>query len=548
MIFVNQISELEYYNSTEPFGCYADAVFQPHDILLQANGFNITSSANTTIVVCDTAGNFIEDVTSYFDTCFCSFSIGGVLYYFVNIRCNNYSPFMVSNRCFTLNVVVTDISPGTVVFKKWTQKYEIATAATPVFASGVSIDGSLLPNCVPGNNPATCVGAVQYTKFGCVFDCIDAYTGDYYAQGSVISGTPFTFNRECYMKAGFRDVPSEVKRTISINCRTQRTETTQKYVLNGKVAYPVWKMLEIQAMMLANHLYVDDFEFQSVGGTVFTQATKQPKNCIYFYQLSIPLQDCYKWQIFGCVPDCDTLAYYYLLPVSFQQIYDDQLRPVARNSGELGIFFRSLPGVSMAQEVGFTLPCPAYSVMKVQSSGVLPKFIYSDTPIATNKVYSKQLSSSAIDLSPLCNGITNNNQVPVPDVTGYITQDISVPVPDVTGVQVSPDEVITVQVNAGPGWTLDNNYTSLITAEGVATLNISASGTFQSPVTNSVIATIKDALPQQDIVIDSSTNGNIPASSQLTIKSNGSIVYTGYATSVSQNTMQLQLFQIKYPL
>jgi len=317
MVFVDSISELEYFTPNPVWGCYSDAVFAPNDILLQVNDIGSAGFYGITITVCKPDGSGLEDATAYFDVFFASYTLNGVTKFYCNIRCDNYSPAMLANRCFVLNVNISNSSTGATIFNKYTQKYNIINAA--VFATGITVfEGR------PSNIARLCGTPVvdntcgkPYIKFVAQFDCIDTFTGDYYGDGTVIAGFgryPFPFVRLSWLQARLKTVPKTVKRTISINCRTQRTETTAKMQLQGIIPFPVWKMVELENMLLSNHLFLDGKEYQSEGGTPFKQFGK-PQACNYVYQMDLDIQECYEWQIFGCTAACESQTYYY--PITF---------------------------------------------------------------------------------------------------------------------------------------------------------------------------------------------------------------------------------------
>ena len=321
MIFVDTAADLDFNNNPNGvWGCYSDPLFQPKDILLQVNGVDLSecSMADVHIKVCTVAGVTIEDATSLFNAFIGYFTLYGTTYYYLNLQCGNYSPYMLSNGCFTLRVIVDNPSGGASLFDKFTQKYLIVNDI--IVASGVTITGS----CSATNLASLCISPVldgtcgkPYVKFNAVFDCIDSFTGDYYGDPmGIIDGIglfPFDFIRQSWIEGRLKKLPRAIKRTISINGRTQRTETTPKYQLQGIVPFPVWKMEEIENMMLANHLYVDGTEYQSDGGTPFAQFGK-PQNSNFIYKLEMDIQDLYEWQVFGCTPVCASQTYYYPIP------------------------------------------------------------------------------------------------------------------------------------------------------------------------------------------------------------------------------------------
>ncbi len=223
---------------------------------------------------------------------------------------------MLTNKCFVLEF----ITPSDHAIHKYTQKYELINAS--IFASGVIVTyesggTSIATLCSDENTDGICNPLIKILS---QFDCNDVFTGDFYGDGIFLGSslghpdTPFPFVRFSWLQGMIRKLPTNIKRTVSVNCRTQRTERTNKYLLTAFVSFPLWKMEEIEGMMLANHLFVGDKQYQSEGGTPFEQVGK-PKNCVYAFKLGMELQDCFEWQTFGCTPPCTPLISYY--PIAF---------------------------------------------------------------------------------------------------------------------------------------------------------------------------------------------------------------------------------------
>lgn len=553
MIFVNNISQLSYYSPNPQWGCYGEPLLQPSDILLQANGFpTAATDVSVFINVCDTAGNFQEIATTYFAYNIRQIVIAGITYTYVNIQGSNFSPFMISNRCFTLNVVVIDNATGNILFNKWTEKYDIQNTTPSLVPSELSINDIPQTPCIPLDNPALCtILGGDYVDFRVGFGCVDVYSGDIYADGEVLYayGEPFNYYRRSLIQGNLRPIPSGVVREISINCRTQRSEITPLWVLNGAYVYPEWKMREIEDMMLAQHLYFDGVEYQSAGGTYFEQFGR-PFNCKYVYKMTLNLQKCRQWQIFGCVDECISTASFYAIPRPFSRVYNDDLRLIAESVNNLVLYFQSIPGTTMATETNYVMPCPNETTIKVISSGQLPRFLYLDYPLPAYRVFAKQLPVNTTDVSTLCNGISNNNIVQPPVITGQQDEDLQVDVPVITGEDDVSATAFIPQITAEQGWTLDNNYTSAVSYAGEVTLNISASTTtYSSPFSLNLVGYISaEGRPIRDIALTSTNNGNLPIQSTLEILTTGEIYYTGPATSQAQQTNILELFMIKYPL
>lgn len=325
MVFVDNISDLEFYSPNPVFDCYADIVVQPSDIMLQCQlgtSYDIANPMEPVIFVCQPDGTELEDASAYFNKVIYSTVIGLTTYYYVNIVATNYSQSMIDNICFVLNVVIPKNGSGLNYFNKWTQKYELLNGDNvPITGVVVTTDGI--------TNIATACGSDSLITSNCKKnivqlvwqnDCVDDYTGDFYGTGQIIlsdTGTFIPFVKLSNVEAMVKTLPRTIKRTVSINCRTQRTETTQKYQLQGVnsgIAFPQWKMQEIEGMLLSNHFFIDGKEYQSEGGAPFTQLGT-PQNCLYRFKLEMDLQDCYEWQVFGCTVDCTPIISYY--PIAF---------------------------------------------------------------------------------------------------------------------------------------------------------------------------------------------------------------------------------------
>lgn len=318
MVWVDSINDLEYYHSNPDWGCYADLVTTPSDITLQAQlgtRFDGTISGGLIRLLAPDGTLLTADITSYFRLCYISHTIGGVTYFYVNIRLKRYSPAMLTNICFVLDVQISDGSG--VLFHKYTQKYQILNAdiyPADVVVSYAGETDNLATLCSTQTYAGVCNPIIKLTS---LFDCVDAFTGDFYGDGVFLGGSttvPFTYARFCWMEAMVRKLPTNIKRTVSINCRTQRTERTDKHVLTAFKPFPLWKMEEIEGMLMCQHLFIDDREYQSEGGTPFEQFG-QPKNCVYMYKMAMELQDCFKFQMFGCTPPCTPAIFYY--PIAF---------------------------------------------------------------------------------------------------------------------------------------------------------------------------------------------------------------------------------------
>lgn len=315
MIWVDSVSEIDNNSPIVGIPCYSDPVYVPNDILLQANyPLALSGTATYQINIVHADGSLIEILGAgnpYVDIFNGKYAYGN----YTNLRFNNFTPLMISAGCFCIQLSIFD--GRTLYFQKYTQRYTLRTTSVGT-GSTVTISGATdeITLCQPASEPNLC--GIPNVIFETTFDCIDAYTGQYYGGTSSMVGfhygdTPFNYKRRCNIEGYFRENSFSVKRTTSLNCRTQRTEKTETYQLNGAVLFPVWKMKELQNMFLANHLYVNGGEYQSDGGIVF-KPLQRLYNCTQLFQMSAEFKGCYEWQVFGCDPVCEAQALFFLFP------------------------------------------------------------------------------------------------------------------------------------------------------------------------------------------------------------------------------------------
>lgn len=318
MIWVDSLADIDNNIAIAGIPCYSDPVYNPNDILLQANyGLPLTSAATYQLNIIRADGTSIEILSNgnpYIDVFNGQFTLNTTVFNYTNMRFNNYTPSMVSAGCFCLELIIFDGS--TVFFHKYTQRYTLRS--TIVLAGSATISGATtdITLCDPLSNPDLC--QIPNVIFESSFDCIDAYTGQYYGTTATMIGNssgnvPFNYIKRSNIEGFFRSTAHAVKRTISLNCRTQRTEKTDSWTLSGGVLFPQWKKNEIQDMLLGNHLYINGKEYQSEGGSIF-KPLQRLYNCQQFFQLSMEFIGCYEWQVFGCTPVCTTESLYFLIP------------------------------------------------------------------------------------------------------------------------------------------------------------------------------------------------------------------------------------------
>jgi len=321
MTWVDSTTYLEYFNPNPIYGCYADTVFDASDINLQAQlgtSFDYTSITPPSIDILKPDGTFLESGNSYFHLNIVSFYLNGITYYYANAICHTLSPQMITNGCFILEFTVTNGSGSITYFHKYTQKF-VLTNPDFILPSGITVttpgSENLATLCFADEPENGCNNT--YVKLVTFCDCIDDFTGDFFGDGLLIvanTSVLWTFTRISWIKGRLKTLPNDIKRTISINNRTQRTERTTKYFLQSDVTFPLYKVQEIENMLLQNHIFINDRQLQSEGGTPFSQFGV-PQQCHYAYKLELSLQEPFEWQVYGCTPSCEALTYYY--PITF---------------------------------------------------------------------------------------------------------------------------------------------------------------------------------------------------------------------------------------
>ena len=132
VIWIDDLSELQFYNQTIWADCYCDLLVEANDLILQAPVTYSPSGQYTLMVeVMQPDGLIVfEDATAYFEW-YVFQGVNGN--YYMNIRANRFSPAMCANSCFILRVTIKRIEtfssgeePVTIeriIFQKFTERY-----------------------------------------------------------------------------------------------------------------------------------------------------------------------------------------------------------------------------------------------------------------------------------------------------------------------------------------------------------------------------------------------------------------------------------------
>ena len=308
MVWINDISELEFYNPPQVPGssCYGDMLFTVQDLMLQGqlpqvsgNVYSMQVNALSTDGLTD-YGNITSDF-NYF------FGLNTDLNYYFNLQLKLWASVMCENGCFILKVVVKDGS-GKIIFEQYTQKYTIANCDT--IAGGVTITNlgiDISYNCA-SSAPMSDACGNSYKQLYTTFNCIDAFSGDYYGLPvTYFNGTvpAFKFYKSSWILADVYYNPLTIKRTISINCIPQKVERQRQWTLiGGNITFPLWKVIDIENQLSSENIFFNGIEYVYNGDTPFQRLIKQECLIPNAFKLRCNLQECYEYQLLGCSTAC----------------------------------------------------------------------------------------------------------------------------------------------------------------------------------------------------------------------------------------------------
>lgn len=561
MNYADTIVDLEANNASKIFACYGDPIFEPNDILLQVAGFPFYAlSYSITVNVCDVFGNFLETSTDYFDWFFAYSTINGQNYYYCTFRCNNFSPAMLARKCFTLGVIINQIDTPITVFNKFTQKYELQESAT-VFPSDVTItigdSGDIATLCEKPVPKAACDKPIL--RFIAYSECIDSLTGYYYGdasafiRGNIDANAMFPYANVSYIYARRNRVPKEIKRTVSFNCRTQISQTIQKWNIEGTIAFPDWKVDDLESYLFCDKLFINDVLYQSEGGAIFTELLKDVSpECIKHYLLLLPIQECIVFHVYGCTPECSNTDTYYPVVQAGAQYYNEQRRLIATTPQELVTYFKSINGVTAVYLPSLPLDCPMDLIVQVQGKANIDSFIYVDNIYQSQRVYQLRADRRLQDVNVLCRGVSNESVIPIP-VIGEIDE-VSVVIPDpvIGEMETLPIKNQALLILDENSWVSDPTYTKGFISGQDVTLSIVTSNPLPNSTTgktllvNELIAQIEPiGAPLSTIFIKMP---NMPDTSALSIDTGGNIYFTGYPNTEDGSGSTIELYGISYKI
>lgn len=566
MQWFSNILQLQYY--TQPVGvpCYCENLVYPADLTLQG----LLSGGQNPYTV--TLYTYSADGLTEYENSTANFQIytakDTLNRDYFNARLEAFTSIMCLHKCFIIRAVVTT-SNGQTVFDKYTERYCQTDCCDVPRGISYSQDGITAPDSPLSPAPSTSqpVGECGNPLLRLIsrFDCIDNFTGNFFADPvQVYSGTA-DWNYTVITNFAGRIVRRmrDIKREISYNCRLQKTETQDVWLLDGYDMFPAWKMHEIEGQLCANHIYVDDFvngvrEFIYNGGQPFKKVDGA-NSCTEVFKLETNLNGCVQRQIYGCVENCTTSGIgYIIIPGSYQEtgFYDDNgLLIAATLDGEgtspyvtgLIQWLLGLTGITDVENLdltGYECEPYTYAILQVTGTGFIPTSIYFDAAVPSNRIFTVFANSPA----DLCDYI---GAIPCPKpVNGTVViADLTCDTPvngTVVIAEITPE---TLAISDYGDWAQDSSSASLYQNQvtfSLETLNTSVivgigeDYSFGAEIIGSISV---EGRPNNTVFI---TSGTMPAGSTVVVEPSGAIRFTGTVTATGVNEVTITLANLVY--
>jgi hypothetical protein len=234
------------------------------------------------------------------------------------------------------------------------------------------------------------------------------------SNGNIADGSEgvsnFPFQIITNLKGFIRDIPREIIRQNSKNCRPQKVQSSVKYELQGGNLYPAWKMREIEQSFMSEKIEIDGQEVLFSGGAIFEVAGN---TCNNLYRLKTIIEECQTISIFGCNPTCLTPIYYFVIPpipeFEVPNFFNDSGILVASGYSQLLAYYSNRANVLEVEDIVEPLPiqCSYYKVFSIKTSGITPSYLYVDSVSNSSKIFGIPLDESNPDYNKLCKGIDN---------------------------------------------------------------------------------------------------------------------------------------------
>ncbi|MFC7347303.1 hypothetical protein ACFQO9_11300 [Chryseobacterium zhengzhouense] len=449
MILLNNLSQLQQYNLAYKEDLYFQPIVLPTDVSLQ--GFLPKQSQNNyniEIHLMSWDGDqFISDITH---SCKVLFGISNNNQNYFNVQLKNFEDFEKYDvELFILKIIIKNNNAH--LFSKLTEPYR--RLKTSQICYSVIDDNSMILISKTGyikiNNQVFQFGQglqdagfdIDYNEgnYYIYVDCQDSVQANYTLNGEDISlefdivptqylrydgcqlplikisatyncfdnvknayyGTPKSFlnysqndqnlvhQNSFYIAGQLQLQPAEIKRNITFLGKPQRVENIEKLSIIGLEVFPDWKMREIESALSGRRLFIDGVEYIYRGAKAFTRDEVQGSNS---WILKTEIENAPKVNDFTCIEDCITNCYYFVIPNGNknQDYYREDKTKIGDTYQELIEYFSSLNDVISVTDVDVsTVGCYVSAVIKIDSFGYVPSFIYYKMPLNEYRIFSK---------------------------------------------------------------------------------------------------------------------------------------------------------------
>lgn len=389
MYFFNATDELLFYYPNSGGYCYCERLLNPQDMTLQGKLPKVSASATVVVEAYQPNGvDFIETITPYFKGIIGVDTNGG---YYFNLILQSFPP-MACLDCFVVRVKVTDVVGGSnvVVFDKYTQQYCVpdCCASEGQLEAGEGDQKEIFTSQRTSSRLDGCGNPIVQIRS--TYPCFDNNNGDYYGKAvRIIKGinnsTPddVVFYKITNIEALFKRLPREIKTTISLNCKVQKTESTRQWMLQSKQFVPTWKMDEMEGQFLANVMLINGTEYRIQTTVPFSKvAPYQRFEVQEYFRLDTVVEACRIWQIFGCGTNCvdlNRLAYAPLkVGETLYKVFDSDGALIALTQADFVTYLLSQEGITAVTDVSYVYASYGYSsVLMIESeNGYVPSYFY----------------------------------------------------------------------------------------------------------------------------------------------------------------------------
>jgi hypothetical protein len=580
MVWIDNISLLQYYHQPKDVPCYCETLFQAQDLMLQGivpqvPGNNYTMQIN--VVSADGLTTY-ENATSHFTYYFAKTPDNR---WFFNARLNSYSPAMCAHECFVLYVLVTH-NGNKVAFSKWTERYCITDCCNIV--TGVDIDqAAFFVSVGPEGEDGISTGPVSpggidnplspcgdpYITITSRFDCYDKFTGEYYGNPGTkyaVSGTSsnFAYEKKSHIRGSIRKLPREIKREYSLNCRLQQVQSMKLYELEGFEFFPPWKMEEIEAQLHASSIHIYNYldideQVEYLGGKPF-ESIRLTSSCKSLYKLNAVLNECEVTQIFGCADKCSTegsKAIGFVIPpaLQIQAYYNDSRQLIGSDCDALMQYYHGQQGVTAVEPLNTEdYDCSFSCGFIVYSDGYVPTSFYVNRTTPSNRIFGQSVESLASlcqQITPACTPVS----IGEPQMADIICAAISLG--DIGNEDMPVDELY---ITGYGDWEPVDAFTYATRSQATVVINIEVENenyTYDSSDPEATLPTIngeqigyisQTVWPTADIVFNNSNNNSLPDGAVLLIATNGKIYYNGTVTTANLSNATITLTNLTYTL